>query len=464
MTFALTLTPLPEGIGIYTSQNDCQRNSPSPFVGEGRVGGKRGVAPHPHPDLPPSRGKEPLSLPEVGFEACRYRCPQGEGIAEGPLRLSRDADFHYRFDMSANRPLDRRSKLLHRLKNQPAQTLLVSDKTNVSYLTGFTGDSSLLLIGPEICTLISDGRYTTQISAECPGMNVYIRPQTETIIAAACRVLKKARLPKLAIEADHLSVAAFEKIKAAVKGLEACPTSGLVEELRQIKDADEVAEIRVAIRQAEKGFEVLRAQLRGDMTELAAAHLLEQAMRQFGATRAAFPPIVAVGDRAALPHGRPTTRALSQADFVLIDWGALAPSGYHSDLTRLLVTGNISPKLEKVYRVVLKAQQAAIRHLRPGVRSRDVDAVARRVIENAGFGKHFSHGLGHGIGLNIHEAPRLSPAFETELIPGMVVTVEPGIYLEGWGGVRIEDDCLITRIGAEVLTGVPKEFAQVIVD
>jgi Xaa-Pro aminopeptidase len=154
----------------------------------------------------------------------------------------------------------------------------------------------------------------------------------------------------------------------------------------------------------------------------------------------------------------------SEADFVLIDWGALAQSGYHSDLTRILVTGKISPKLEKVYRVVLKAQQAAIRSLRPGVRSREVDAVARRVIENAGFGKHFSHGLGHGIGLNIHEAPRLSPAFETELKPGMVVTVEPGIYLEGWGGVRIEDDCLVTRIGAEVLTSVPKEFTQVIVD
>jgi Xaa-Pro aminopeptidase len=366
--------------------------------------------------------------------------------------------------MSANRPHERRRSLLQRLKNQPAKTLLISDETNVSYLTGFTGDSSLLVIGPEICTLISDGRYTTQIGAECPGLDVYIRPQNEKIIAAGSKVIKKAKLAKIAFEGDHLSVSAFEKIKELVRGLEACPTSGLVEELRQIKDADEVAEIRLAIRQAEKGFEALRAQVRGDLTELAAAHLLEQAMRQFGATRAAFPPIVAVGDRAALPHGRPTTKLLSEADFVLIDWGALAPSGYHSDLTRILVTGKISPKLEKVYRVVLKAQQAAIRSLRPGVRCREVDAVARRVIESAGFGKHFSHGLGHGIGLNIHEAPRLSPAFETELKPGMVVTVEPGIYLEGWGGVRIEDDCLITRIGAEVLTSVPKELAQVTVE
>src|SRR5256885_185108 len=153
--------------------------------------------------------------------------------------------------MSADRPHERRRKLLQRLKNQPAKSLLVSDKTNVSYLTGFTGDSSLLLIGPEVCTLISDGRYTTQIGAECPGMDVYIRPQNEKIIDAASRVVKRAKLPKLAVEGDHLSVASFEKIKETAKGLEACPTSGLVEDLRQIKDSDEVAEIRMAIRQAE---------------------------------------------------------------------------------------------------------------------------------------------------------------------------------------------------------------------
>ena len=148
---------------------------------------------------------------------------------------------------------------------------------------------------------------------------------------------------------------------------------------------------------------------------------------------------------------------------MLIDWGASTASGYKSDLTRILVTGKISPKLEKVYRVVLKAQQSAIKSIRAGARCCDVDAVARRVIEEAGFGKQFSHGLGHGIGLNIHEAPRLSAASDAQLKPGMVVTVEPGIYLEGWGGVRIEDDCLVTRNGVEVLTSVPKDFTQVIV-
>jgi Xaa-Pro aminopeptidase len=366
--------------------------------------------------------------------------------------------------MSHDRPLERRQKLLHHLKNKPVEALLVSNETNVSYLTGFTGDSSYLLIGKGVCILISDGRYTTQIGQECPGMEVYIRPQTETIVVAAAKVVKKAKLRKVGVEADHLPLSSFEKLKEQAQGIEPCLLSGMVEELRQIKDRGEVGEIRAAIRQAEKGFEVLRAQLTGEMTELQAAHLLEQAMRQFGASGAAFPPIVAVGERAALPHARPTNARISEADFVLIDWGATAASGYRSDLTRILVTGKISPKLEKVYGVVLKAQHAGINAIRPGVRCCDVDAAARRVIEEAGFGKQFSHGLGHGIGLNIHEAPRFSAAFETPLKPGMVVTVEPGIYVEGWGGVRIEDDCLITRHGAEVLTGAAREFSQVVVD
>jgi Xaa-Pro aminopeptidase len=365
--------------------------------------------------------------------------------------------------MSADRSAARRQNLLQQLRSQPIEALLVSNETNVGYLTGFTGDSSFLLIGQGICTLVSDGRYTTQIADECPELDVYIRPQTETIIFAAAKVVKKAKLQKLGIEADHLSLAFFEKLKSEVKGLQTLALTDVVENLRQIKDAYEIAEIRQAIRQAEKGFDVLRAQLRGELTERDAAHTLEQAMRQFGATVASFPPIVAVGARSALPHARPTMGLISGADFVLIDWGASAASGYKSDLTRVLVTGKISTKLEKVYGVVLKAQQSAIRSIRAGARCCDIDAIARRVIEHAGFGKQFSHGLGHGIGLNVHESPRLSAASDAQLRSGMVVTVEPGIYLEGWGGVRIEDDCLVTRHGCEVLTSVPKEFEQVVV-
>jgi Xaa-Pro aminopeptidase len=367
--------------------------------------------------------------------------------------------------MLADRFPQRRDKLLHRIRAANVGALLVSNPTNVSYLTGFSGDSSFLLFGPGFEVLISDGRYTTQIAEECPGLEMHIRTQKQTILDAAAAVIGKARLHKLAIEGDDFTVAALEKLKSLppVKEVEFISTSGQVEELRQVKDADEIAELREAIYQAEKGLELVRAGLGPDQTELQVAHDLEHAMRRFGARVAAFPPIVAVGPRAALPHARPTEARIGSADFVLIDWGAVNARGYHSDLTRVFVTGKISTKLERVYGVVLKAQQAAIAAIRPGVKCREVDAVARRVIEEAGFGKRFTHGTGHGIGLDIHESPRFSVASEVELKPGMVVTVEPGIYLPGWGGVRIEDDVLVTRQGHEVLTSVPRHFEHCLI-
>ncbi|HWA98347.1 MAG TPA: M24 family metallopeptidase, partial [Pirellulales bacterium] len=223
----------------------------------------------------------------------------------------------------------------------------------------------------------------------------------------------------------------------------------------------EVDEIRAAARMAERGFAVIRAALRGESTEKQVADDLEHQMRLFGAKGASFPPIIAVGKRAALPHARPTDEKIGSADFVLIDWGATARQ-YKSDLTRVVVTGKISPKLESVYRVVLEAQERAIAAVRPGITGREVDQVARQVIADAGFGKHFGHGLGHGLGLDIHEAPRLSSANDRPLRPGMVVTVEPGIYLPDWGGVRIEDDVLVTKSGYEVLTDVPKQLEQMV--
>jgi Xaa-Pro aminopeptidase len=180
-------------------------------------------------------------------------------------------------------------------------------------------------------------------------------------------------------------------------------------------------------------------------------------MRRFGAIRAAFEPIIAVGDRAALPHYRAGLRQFSEAGFTLVDWGALSPRGYHSDLTRILVTSKLPPKLAQIYGVVLKAQQAGIDAIRPGAKCQDIDAAARKIIDQAGFGKYFGHGLGHGIGLDIHEGPRLSPISADVLKPGMTVTVEPGIYLPGVGGVRIEDDVLVTRDGCELLTTLAKD-------
>ena len=185
-------------------------------------------------------------------------------------------------------------------------------------------------------------------------------------------------------------------------------------------------------------------------------------MRLFGAKECAFPSIVAVGARAALPHATLSDRRVDSAELLLIDWGA-NESLYRSDLTRVLVTGRLSPKLEKIYRIVLEAQLAAIDAIQPGMACEDVDAVARTIIEKAGYGKYFGHGLGHGLGLHVHEGPRLAKGVKTPLKPGMIVTVEPGIYLPKWGGVRIEDDVLVTREGCKVLSSVPKELEDVVV-
>ncbi len=364
--------------------------------------------------------------------------------------------------MSADRYAGRRRKLIHTLRKADADALLVTNGTNVRYLTGFSGDSSYLVIGGELTVLLSDSRYATQLKEECPGLDVHIRTNRQSIFEAVGRVVKRAKLGRLAFESNATTYEEWEKLRGEVKRLELKPISGQVENLRLIKDAYEVAEIRGAIRQAERGFDVMRASLIEQTSELQAAHDLEHAMRRFGATAASFPPVVAAGARAALPHARPTGSSVGSADFLLVDWGASTSAGYKSDLTRVLMTGKILPKLEKIYKVVLQAQRRGIAAIRPGAWCRDVDAAARRVIQRAGFGKNFGHGLGHGLGLDIHEGPRMSPIAQTNLEAGMVVTVEPGIYLPGWGGVRIEDDVLVTRDGHEVLTSVVKEFEQIV--
>jgi len=358
----------------------------------------------------------------------------------------------------------RRQKLLQKLRDSGVDALLITNFTNVSYLTGFSGDDSYLLIGKKLTLLISDSRYETQLSEECPDLEVFIRRPTMSMNQAVVRAIKQAKLGKIGFESSAMTFDEWETLRDGVPEAELLPLAGLVEELRMIKDADEIAEIRLAIRQAERGFATLRATLRREQTELEVAHDLEHAMRRFGAQGASFPPIVAVGPRAALPHARPTEARIADADFVLVDWGANSSQRYKSDLTRVLVTGKPSAKLRKVYEIVLTAQLAGIAAIRPGVRCCDVDKAARDVIAQAGHAKAFGHSLGHGIGLDIHEGPRLSGSSQMELKPGMVVTVEPGIYLPGWGGVRIEDDVLVTRDGCEVLTSVPKDFDSAIID
>jgi Xaa-Pro aminopeptidase len=356
----------------------------------------------------------------------------------------------------------RRDRLRKLLNKAGVDTLLVTSFPNVTYLTGFTGDDSYLLVTKRGEVLISDSRYTTQLEEECPGLDLHIRITGESMLSATLNVCKKAKISRLGIEGDSMTVGFHQRLADKAEKLEFVTTTGLVEQLRMIKDKEEIAEIRQAVAIAEKAFAVVRAALRPEQTEKEIADALESQMRLFGGRGASFTPIVGVGDRAALPHYRPGQLHIGDADFVLIDWGALGRL-YMSDLTRTLVTGKIPPKLQRIYGVVLQAQLAAIDAIRPGKTCEEIDAVARSVIENAGYGKQFGHGLGHGLGLQIHEDPRFAKKQTVKLEPGMVMTVEPGIYLPGFGGVRIEDDVLVTRSGCEVLTNVPKQWDDAIV-
>jgi Xaa-Pro aminopeptidase len=351
----------------------------------------------------------------------------------------------------------RRHRLRELIREAAVEALLVTNFTNVTYLTGFTGDDSYLLVTLDDELLVTDMRYATQLDEECPGLALEVRVPGVQMLEAVTKVIDVAKLERLGLEADSATMSLERSIAKVLPKVRLEPTSKLVERLRVIKDKNEIEATRLACLQARRAFEVVRASLTPRMTEFEVATELEYQARRFGAKGLSFSPIVAVGARSALPHATPSQRALRESDFLLVDWGA--NSGlYMSDLTRMIVTGKISPKLRKIYGVVLRAQLAAIDAIRPGRTCEQVDRVARKIISRAGFGKAFGHGLGHGTGLEIHEAPRLAVGQKTKLRPGMIVTVEPGIYLPGWGGVRIEDDVLVTRSGHEVLTDVPKQI------
>lgn len=355
-------------------------------------------------------------------------------------------------------------KLIRSFKSQGIDGLLISGESNVRYLTGFTGDSSWLYVSRQKTILISDSRYSTQIADECSDIDVDIRDARKPMNRAVADVLKKTKHKSVGYEADHLSVSQFADLTAAAETAEFVSTSGLTEKLREVKDKWELKQIRDAVWMAERGIGVVRASLTREQTEREIRYVLEGAMRSFGATGPGFEPIVGVGPTAALPHAHAGDRLVGESPVLLIDWGAETPSGYRSDLTRVFFTGKVNKQMETVYKTVLKAHQKAIAAIKPGAKCKAVDQIARKIIANAGFEKYFGHGLGHGFGLQIHESVRMSPLSEQVFEPGMVVTVEPGIYLPGKFGVRIEDDILVTNDGHEVLSSVPREFDDAIVE
>ncbi|MEZ6093144.1 MAG: Xaa-Pro peptidase family protein [Pirellulaceae bacterium] len=353
------------------------------------------------------------------------------------------------------------NRLRKLLKAAKLPGMLVSNHTNVTYLTGFSGDASYLLVTAKELIIISDSRFTTQLAEECPGLKCEIRSDSGGTIAVVADVIRSLKVSNLGFESQAVTMAQYEHWKSLFSSVELVAQSGLVEGLRAVKDSTEIEKIRKAIEINERAFAIIRQQLRGNQTEREVAHNLENEMRAMGATGCAFPAIVAVGDRAALPHATPGHQRIEESSFVLVDWGT-RNDGYVSDLTRMIIHGKPNAKFKKIYDVVLGAQLAAIRLIKPGVDCQVVDAAARSFIAKAGFGKYFGHGLGHGIGVQVHESPYFSPTRKGVLEEGMVVTVEPGIYLPEFGGVR-EDDVLVTRDGFEVLSQTPKSYEESII-
>jgi Xaa-Pro aminopeptidase len=369
----------------------------------------------------------------------------------------------------------RRERVSRIISGQDLDFLVISHPVNVSYLTNFSGESSWLLVGRDRCLLVSDGRFTEQIAEECPDLSVHIRPPSKSIQSAVGETIAKLGAQAVGMESAHLSVNDFETLREAAPAVQWRSTTQQIEKLRAVKEPAEIEEIREAIRFAERAFDMFRAMLRPDDSEKELSDALEMYVRRAGGRCTSFPTIAAVGPRAALPHCPPSDHRVGESELLLVDWGA---SGrfYKSDLTRVLVPhktsrfyGNenadgVEPRLQEIYDVVLRAQQAAMTALRPGAKSADIDAAARQVIAAAGYGDCFTHSVGHGLGMQVHELPSLRPGVESLLEAGMVVTVEPGIYIPGWGGVRIEDDVLITPDGYEVLTHVPKDLSAMVVN
>ncbi|MFY7953097.1 MAG: M24 family metallopeptidase [Armatimonadaceae bacterium] len=368
--------------------------------------------------------------------------------------------------------VSRRTNLLRDCKSDGVDGLLVTHPVNVRYLTGFSGSSGSLVLSPKHAVLVSDARYEEQIKEECKGLDFHIRPHTKTLTEATAEVLTKSGLKAVGVEADHLTVATHSALQEKAAKCTFAPLSGRVEHLRVVKDPSEMEQIKAAVGVAERAFRMFVALMRESDTEKELADAMEMYIRRAGGLRSAFPPIVAVGERGALPHALPTARAVGDGSKLLVDWGA--DVGYRSDLTRTLKSPFPTPPLRRnkeertaypfdaVYEAVRQAHEAAVKELRAGAKAKDVDAAARKALtrhspRGIDLNDHFTHGLGHGIGLETHEGPQIRQNSDAVLEAGSVVTIEPGVYLPGWGGVRIEDDYHITKDGCVRLTTLPHD-------
>lgn len=350
----------------------------------------------------------------------------------------------------------RRDRIRERLGALGADVMLVTLPVNVRYLSGFSGSNGQLLVG-EADVFLTDPRYEEQSAREVPGArrDVYSGGGT---VKAVCAALESIGAERVAFEAHHMTVATAAAYRDALPKAAWVETTGVVEELRRTKDEAEIEAMRRACAIGDEGFSRLLGELREGMTEMEAAAALEDAMRRAGSEGLSFDTIVAFGESAAEPHHRAGARRLARGDLIKLDFGA-THGGYHSDMTRTVAFGDPSGEHRAIHDLVREAQQRGVEAVRAGAACGEVDAAARGRLVEAGY--DFGHGTGHGIGLEVHEAPSVRKEGADILAPGMAITVEPGIYLPGSGGVRIEDTVVVREDGCEVLTRSARELIVV---
>jgi Xaa-Pro aminopeptidase len=343
------------------------------------------------------------------------------------------------------------------LADRKVQALVVSSAANIRYLSGFTGSNGLMLLLPERVVLFTDPRYQLQAASETA---VEVHVERASLLLAAAKWIRRKSTRRIGYEKNNISHQAFLALDDPLPGsARLIPIAGLVETLRMVKSPGEIGLIRRSVQTNSEAFAQTLALVRPGIAEIDLAAELEYRMRRLGAEKPAFDSIVASGPRSAFPHASPTRNKL-KSGLLLIDMGAMR-EGYASDMTRMAYLGRPSAKIRKLYSAVLEAQLAALAAVREGVTAESIDRTARRVLRAHGLDRAFVHATGHGLGLEIHEMPKLGKGDKSPLRAGMAVTIEPGVYLQELGGIRIEDTVAVTRTGCEVLTATPKELVVI---
>ncbi|MFX3633612.1 MAG: M24 family metallopeptidase [Candidatus Pristimantibacillus sp.] len=350
---------------------------------------------------------------------------------------------------------ERVSRLRHLLAEQGLEAVIIGSEYNRKYISGFTGSSGTVLITRNDSILLTDFRYMTQAPTQAVGFEVV--EHGPKVMDNIRELLVQRGIKSVAFEEDHVVYSQFSAWADTIGDIQLLPVTGLVEQLRMIKDDAELQVMQEAADLADATFLHIQKLLQPGVRESDIALEMEMYMRSHGATSSSFDTIVASGVRSALPHGVASDKLIGNNEFVTLDFGAYY-NGYCSDLTRTVVVGTPTDKHREIYSIVLEAQLHALAHIGPGMTGKQADALTRDIITKYGYGEQFGHSTGHGLGMEVHEFPRLAKQSDTILTPGMTVTVEPGIYIPGFGGVRIEDDIVITESGIKILTSSPKEL------